>query len=104
MYLPLFAAWAAFEVGTGTDAHWSAEAVAGLVVVLQAMYLSGLRILGQKMSDSYGDDLTDFSVVFFVQFTWTVSNRTLESQILNPNHTEEAVLKKWQICIGDAWK
>lgn len=104
IYLPLFAAWAAFEAGTGTDTHWSGEAVAGLVVVLQAMYLSGLRILGQKMSESYGDDLTDFSVVFFVHFTWTASNRILESQILNPDHTEEAVLKNWQICIGDAWE
>ena len=92
--LPLFAAWTAFEARSGTDARWPAEAVACLVVVSQAMYVNGLHILGQKMIDTYGDDLTDLSVLFYVQFTWTVSNRMHESQILNPDVAEETAIEE----------
>ena len=66
LYLPLFSVSAALKAGTGSDVYWSADVVAGLVVVFQAIFVLGLRILGQKMNDPYGDDLIDLSVIHFV--------------------------------------
>ncbi len=50
-YLPLFAISAAYGARTGSDVYWMADVVAGLVVVLQAVFVIGLRILGTKMGD-----------------------------------------------------
>jgi hypothetical protein len=79
LYLPLFAITQGINAGTGADAHWVVDVVAGLVVFLQSIFLIGLRIVGQKVSDPYGDDLVDLSVMFFIQFTWTQSNRVMMS-------------------------
>jgi predicted membrane chloride channel (bestrophin family) len=55
MYLPLFAISQGYRVGVG-DVYWAADVIAGLIVLLQAIFVQGLRILGQNMSDPYGDD------------------------------------------------
>ncbi|KAI2498697.1 hypothetical protein MHU86_15819 [Fragilaria crotonensis] len=103
LYLPLFAMSAAYKAGSGDDKHWIADVIGGLVVVLQSVYLNGLRILGQKMSDPYGSDLTDFSVIFFVTYSWVKSNRILESEISVPNENEEEKLKRKRVSIGKPW-
>jgi hypothetical protein len=62
--------------------------VAGLVVFLQFIFIIGLRIVGQKVSDPYGDDLVDFSVMFFfMQFSWTQSNCVLN--IMDPPQKQQ---------------
>ncbi len=91
-YLPLFAISAAYAAGSGSDVYWTSDVVAGLVVVLQAIFVIGLRILGQKMSDPYGDDLIDLSVIFYCNFTWRMSNRILNAQF-PPNAASERVEK-----------
>ena len=105
LYLPLYAVSAAYHAGTGTDVYWSADVVSGLVVVLQSIFVIGLRILGQKMSDPYGDDLIDLSVIHYVNFTWTMSNRILEARIPEePTLAEENYLKANRKHVGDAWQ
>lgn len=79
MYLPLFAITTGIHAGTGDDVFWTADVVAGLIVVLQAIFVIGLRILGQKMSDPYGYDLEDLSVLYFCDFTWRNSQKILEA-------------------------
>lgn len=105
MYLPLFAIGQGINAGTGDDAHWVVDVVAGLVVVLQSIFVIGLRILGQKVSDPYGDDLVDLSVMFYVQFTWLNSNRILLSEDAPAsNHYEiEHDLARNRITVGAAW-
>ena len=112
MYLPLFALTAAMKAGTGKKDDsagtekdvWLAEVIIGLVVFLQAVFVNGLRILGQKMSDPYGDDLEDLSVIFFVEFTWTHSNRILSSYFPSLiSATEENELLKNRKFLGPAW-
>ena len=39
----------AIEAGTGANAHWSAGVLKGLGVLLQSIFVIGLRVLGQKM-------------------------------------------------------
>lgn len=92
LYLPLFAISAGYNAGTGSDVYWTADVVAGLVVVLQAIFVIGLRILGQKMGDPYGDDLEDLSVIFYCNFTWRMSNRVLNARF-PPDEPSERVEK-----------
>ena len=58
-YLPLFAIATAYGVGMdeGGDIHWVPECLSGLIVFLQAVFVIGLRLLGQVMVDPYGDDV-----------------------------------------------
>lgn len=109
MYLPLFAIAAGLKAGTGAHVHWTADVVAGLVVMLQALFINGLRVLGQKMSDPYGDDLVDLSVMFYVHFTWINSNRILEARLPapeddTPDLIEEQMIAARSNSLGAAWE
>ena len=41
----------------------------GVIVLLQCIFVVGLRSLGNKLIDPYGDDLEDLSVITFVEGT-----------------------------------
>ena len=105
LYLPLFAVTSAIEAGTGNDIHWSAGVIKGLVVFLQSIFVIGLRVLGQKMSDPYGDDLIDLSVMYYVEFVWTHSNRILKSHFPEAaSASVEEHLIAQRNTIGAAWE
>ena len=106
LYLPLFAVTSAIEAGTGEDIRWSAGVIKGLVVLLQAVFVIGLRVLGQKMSDPYGDDLIDLSVMHYVNFTWTHSQRILKSHFPEEASAsvEHMLMQKRNPCGGPAWE
>jgi predicted membrane chloride channel (bestrophin family) len=105
LYLPLYAVNGAYNAGIGNDTFWTADVTAGLVVVLQSIFVIGLRILGQKLSDPYGDDSVDFSVIYFVTFIWQISNRILNSQLPSEVDAqgEESICRE-RISIGKAWE
>ena len=106
LYLPLFAISTAYKAGTGDDVYWAADVVGGLVVLTQSIFVQGLRVLGQKMSDPWGADRTDLSVIHFVIFNWRMSNRVLKTRF--PTHEasleEEEELAKNCIDVGGAWE
>jgi hypothetical protein len=106
LYLPLFAVTSAIEAGTGDNIHWSAGVIKGLVVLLQAIFVIGLRVLGQKMSDPYGDDLIDLSVMHYVNFTWTHSQRILKSHFPEEASAsvENNLIQQRQAIGGPAWE
>lgn len=68
LYLPLFAFDNAYAAGWG-DISYSIELLYGLIVFIQGIFVVGLRILGQKMTDPFGDDLEDLSVITYVEST-----------------------------------
>ena len=93
-----------YKVGSGIEVFWFGDILVLLVVVLQAIFVNGLRLLGQKMSDPFGDDLTDLSVIFYVTFTWTMSNRILESAYVDTGENDEYRLRKRQMPLGGPWE
>lgn len=52
LYLPLFAADGAYDAGFGYDTDWSLELLAGLIVLVQAVFVIGLRDLGQVRTET----------------------------------------------------
>jgi len=91
VYLPLFAADNAFNAGiAGKDnVYWKWDVLSGLIVMVQAIFVIGLRLLGQKMSDPFGDDLEDLSVLHYVTTAWKRSNKMLESHCPDPEVSPE---------------
>mmetsp|Transcript_26633 Transcript_26633/g.50260 ORF Transcript_26633/g.50260 Transcript_26633/m.50260 type:complete len:360 (-) Transcript_26633:58-1137(-) len=69
LYLPIFAVDNAYGCGWGENSDWHVELLNGLLVFLQAIFVVGLRVLGQKMIDPYGDDVEDLSVLTYIYTT-----------------------------------
>jgi len=92
VYLPLFAVVVAFETGevdqTNEQQTIIAELVSFLVVFLQALFVIGLRILGQQLSDPYGGDLIDLQIARYVNMILNGSNQILAAKRLHPPSVE----------------
>eukprot|EP00586_Coscinodiscus_wailesii_P014506 CAMPEP_0172520300 /NCGR_PEP_ID=MMETSP1066-20121228/291923_1 /TAXON_ID=671091 /ORGANISM="Coscinodiscus wailesii, Strain CCMP2513" /LENGTH=226 /DNA_ID=CAMNT_0013303035 /DNA_START=294 /DNA_END=974 /DNA_ORIENTATION=+ len=104
-YLPLYSINSAYDLGTGSSSSWLKDVFTGMIVLLQALFVIGLRVLGQKLSDPFGSDLEDLSVMHYCTFTWKMSNRILSSQ--EPPKDQKAIIEAKMIAsresIGDAW-
>ena len=59
----------------------------GVIVFLQCIFVVGLRSLGTKMIDPYGDDLEDLSVINYVEGTLEIC-----STIMNMKQPEKKTL------------
>eukprot|EP00584_Thalassiosira_punctigera_P007426 CAMPEP_0172541766 /NCGR_PEP_ID=MMETSP1067-20121228/12536_1 /TAXON_ID=265564 ORGANISM="Thalassiosira punctigera, Strain Tpunct2005C2" /NCGR_SAMPLE_ID=MMETSP1067 /ASSEMBLY_ACC=CAM_ASM_000444 /LENGTH=384 /DNA_ID=CAMNT_0013327879 /DNA_START=121 /DNA_END=1272 /DNA_ORIENTATION=+ len=85
LYLPLFAVSLGYSAGMGDGMggglHWTADVISGLIVLVQSIFVIGLRLLGQQMIDPYGDDEEDLSVLTYVREGWETSNRILASRL-----------------------
>jgi len=73
-YLPIFAIDQAYRSGWGENSSLGIEFLNGIIVLLQCVFCVGLRLLGQKMVDPYGDDLEDLSVKTYVETTLHICN------------------------------
>ena len=107
VYLPLFAADNAFGAGTGYNVHWTWDVLSGMVVLVQAIFVIGLRLLGQKMSDPYGDDLEDLSVMHYVTEAWRKSNQILATQRPSAEatpETEDALKRNRKVVLNPAFE
>mmetsp|Transcript_9954 Transcript_9954/g.14249 ORF Transcript_9954/g.14249 Transcript_9954/m.14249 type:complete len:398 (-) Transcript_9954:146-1339(-) len=69
LYLPLFAIDTAYAGGWGAEKAIGLDILQGIIVFLQCIFVVGLRSLGTKMIDPYGDDLEDLSVINYVEGT-----------------------------------
>eukprot|EP00586_Coscinodiscus_wailesii_P001510 CAMPEP_0172483272 /NCGR_PEP_ID=MMETSP1066-20121228/10188_1 /TAXON_ID=671091 /ORGANISM="Coscinodiscus wailesii, Strain CCMP2513" /LENGTH=297 /DNA_ID=CAMNT_0013247031 /DNA_START=382 /DNA_END=1275 /DNA_ORIENTATION=- len=105
-YLPLYSLNSALDLGSESDAHWAKDLLSCLVVLLQAIFIVGLRVLGQKLSDPFGTDLVDLSVMHYCAFTWKLSNRLLLSHAPSGDYKsfiEWQLMNRNKKAIGEAW-
>eukprot|EP00560_Eucampia_antarctica_P009779 CAMPEP_0197829502 /NCGR_PEP_ID=MMETSP1437-20131217/5992_1 /TAXON_ID=49252 ORGANISM="Eucampia antarctica, Strain CCMP1452" /NCGR_SAMPLE_ID=MMETSP1437 /ASSEMBLY_ACC=CAM_ASM_001096 /LENGTH=459 /DNA_ID=CAMNT_0043431235 /DNA_START=115 /DNA_END=1494 /DNA_ORIENTATION=+ len=111
LYLPLFALYISYHVDHKHDDTFeipsmTADVVAGLVVFLQSIFVIGLRILGQKLSDPFGTDFEDLSVMFYVTFTYTQSGRIMAAEppmIDDDDYALEEIIVRERKSIGFPW-
>lgn len=86
LYLPLFTGQVALSTGvdpqTGEENyHWTTEISSALLVLFQSVYILGLRYIAHRLSEPYGDDVEDLSVLSYVNEAWEDSRRLLACQI-----------------------
>ena len=108
LYLPLFAVQAAANIKVSE--HWAADAVAACLVFLQTVFVIGLRELGQKLSDPFGVDYEDLSVMHYVSFTWRESGRILNARFPTNEKSSKSLympsendIVRNRDPIGEAW-
>ncbi|KAL7540027.1 hypothetical protein ACHAXR_010978 [Thalassiosira sp. AJA248-18] len=80
LYLPLFAIDTAYAAGWANEAYIGLDVLNGVIVFLQCIFVVGLRDLGTKMIDPYGDDLEDLSVILYVESTLETCKTIMDSK------------------------
>lgn len=76
----MFAVSTAYSAGVGDAVHWTSDLLSGVIVLVQCIFVVGLRLLGQRLLDPYGNDLEDLSVLHYVREGWTTSQRMLATE------------------------
>ncbi|KAL7467289.1 hypothetical protein ACHAXS_007540 [Conticribra weissflogii] len=79
LYLPLFAVDSGYSAGWGNEVYLSLDVLNGLILFVQCVFVVGLRCLGQKMIDPYGDDCEDLSVILYVEATLEICDIIMKS-------------------------
>lgn len=80
--------------------------VNGLIVFLQAVYVIGLRLMADRLAEPYGSDLEDLSVLYYINYAWTMSRRILEAELPGEPvlEEEEALANDAEQPIGYPWQ
>ena len=110
IYLPLLALQSGLDAGAGDNVYWLNDVLSGLTVMLQGMFIIGLRLLAAKLAHPYGDEVENLSVIHYVNDTWRMSMRMLEAEMPSPvNAEKEEEMCKQQTgidgyAIGEAWR
>ena len=85
LYLPLFAITIGYSNG-GDDTfanNWEIDVLNFTFVMLQSIFVVGLRLLAQKMSDPYGLDLVDLSVMTYIYAGIDTSNVIMSATLVD---------------------
>ena len=103
LYLPLNSIEIASRMSA--DSHWISDVLGAFLVCLNNMFVSGLRELGKKLSDPFGLDYEDLSVMHYVAFTWRESARILGARPCerSTNDQIEEDIVRNRTSIGSAW-
>jgi len=80
LYLPLFAIDTAYAAGWGEETYIGLDILNGVIVFLQCIFVVGLRSLGTKMIDPYGDDAEDLSVILYCEATLEICATIMRSR------------------------
>ena len=86
VYLPFFAYTVA--VFLPSDPGWY-DLVGCILVLLNTIYFVGLRDISKKLTDPYGDDLHDLSVLNYIQSTFIGCRRLMTAQIPKTTSQQE---------------
>ena len=75
------------------------ELINVLVMILQALFIIGLRVTGQQLSDPYGADLVDLQIMRYVEIILNGSNSILDAKEWAPPTFEEE-MRCSNICVS----
>ena len=105
LYLPLSTAIISLDAAPGAIADdCLVDVAAGILVFLQCVFMVGLRILGEKLEDPYGDDVEDLSVMHYCNFVWRMSTRMIHAELPKPiDADQELQFSQGTQNYGTAW-
>jgi len=87
LYLPLFAIDVGYNTGWGEELYIGLDVLNGLIVFLQCIFVVGLRALGNKMIDPFGEDIEDLSVISYIETTAKICDSIMNSTQLERTWT-----------------
>lgn len=80
------------------------DVVEGLLVLIETIFLVGLKALAMKLSDPFGDDVEDLSLITYVNGGWCSSMRMLNAELPGPVDAEvEEEQRAGTQTYGEAW-
>jgi len=89
IYLPLFSIHTGYSAGWGADINIFIDMLNGAVILLQCIFVIGLKSLGTKMIDCCGSDLEDLSIIHFVDSTLENCNIIMSSIQVDINDNDK---------------
>ncbi len=107
VYLPIFNLYAAAIFNFEKDkVNVAVETVQICVIWLHHVFYTGMRELGKTLSDPFGMDYEDLSVMHYINFTWRESGRIMQAE--NPQtetsiRSEESLLFERKASVGEPW-
>lgn len=104
LYPGLFAIALALSF-SATSFQWPHEFVAFVLVLINASFASGVRIVASKLIEPFGDDQEDFNVYHYIDFITLATLRQLHST--SPpqfNAVDEILLNEGRTNIGSAFE
>ncbi len=101
----LYLLYFSYFVGTSVGIDNQYRMIVGIIAVLIfGTILLGMLQIGRLLSLPYGDDLSDLSVLHYINFTWTSCRRILKGNIFELNtFNEELDLENGRPSLGNAF-
>ena len=97
-----------FRTSSYEQVPWYAEIVGFFLVLLQTLFVVGLRMLGQQLGNPYGEDFIDLQLITYITMVLTTTMRILESAdnvtLQTIDHTTEEELRQRMVPIGDGYE
>jgi hypothetical protein len=105
IYLPLAAAYISYEVAQSETAHWFNDVIGLLALLLQCIFVIGVRYVAQVMRVPYSGELESLPVLSFVEGCCDMSLRIMYSAGYQPPEDSiEQVLAHDRQSLGDFWE
>jgi hypothetical protein len=113
LYLPLFSLFCINEtilnyknVKSGALYDFALDMGISFIILFQVTFVVGLRAIGRKLSDPFGSDYEDLSVMSHINYAWKDSSRIIEATDpirLEHNSMTETEILHQRASVGDAW-
>lgn len=104
IYLPLAAVYISHEVASSEAAHWFNDVIGLLALLLQCMFVIGVRYVAQVMRIPYAGELESLPVLSFVEGCCDMSLRIMYSAGYQPPESSvEKVLAQDRDSLGVFW-
>jgi hypothetical protein len=105
IYLPLAAGYISYEVAQSETAHWFNDVIGLLALLLQCIFVIGVRYVAQVMRVPYSGELESLPVLSFVEGCCDMSLRIMYSTGYQPiEDSIEQVLTRDRQSLGDFWE
>jgi hypothetical protein len=105
IYLPLSAGYISYEVAQSETTHWFNDVIGLLALLLQCIFVIGVRYVAQVMRVPYSGELESLPVLSFVEGCCDMSLRIMYSAgYRTPEDSIEQVLARDRQSLGDFWE
>ncbi len=106
LYICYFSYFIGTSMNPGKTTSVYSDIAGILALIIFNLIAIGILEIGRLMSQPYLAELSDFSIMHYINFTWTASRRILTGYVfdIHYNEDEERELENGRICMGKGFK